>query len=147
MATVEQGKRLRAAGPVRITLPAKVAYDAGALKESIRSVVERLGCPTCFSGANCFFEMERAFVVGPDRRINPDPTPWQFASGPNPEPALAYQTNVALAPTVKYDINKVFQAVDKVIDLLGHTHCLSGFDTLFRDEVIVVNERLEAARF
>ena len=46
MATHEamSAPRLRAAGPVRISLPAKVAYDPKALKDSIKNIVERLGC-------------------------------------------------------------------------------------------------------
>ena len=139
--------RLRAAGPIRITLPAKVAYDPSAFKESIRSVLERVGCPTCFSGASCLFQMERAFAIDPDRKLGPVPDPWRLASGPDPEPAVTHRATVGVARAVKYDINKVFQAVDKVIDLIGPHPCISGFDVLFRDELLVVNEKLEATRF
>jgi hypothetical protein len=136
--------RLRAAGPVRVTLPAQVAYDPAALKKSIRSIVERLGCPTCFSGADCLFQMERRFVVDATQQANPDPTPWE----PDPEAwQLARRLTAGLAKPVKYDIDKVLQAVDKVIDLIGPHPCISGFDVLFRDELIVVNEQLQAQKF
>ena len=54
--------KLRAHGTVRVKLPAKVAYDPSALKKSIGELMERLGCPKCFSGANCFFTHEREFI-------------------------------------------------------------------------------------
>lgn len=136
--------KLRAAGPVRVTLPAKVAYDPDALKESVGRLLERLGCPQCFSGADCLFEMERSFVVNPERGADPDPYPWVAASGPL---ARKREVSVALAPEVKYDIDRVFVAIDKVIDLIGPHPCISGFDTLFRDEIIVVNPALEAQQF
>ncbi len=139
--------RLRATGPIRITLPARIAYDPGALKESIASVVERLGCPKCFSGADCLFQMERAFVVDPARKAGPLPDPWVSFAGSNPMPGLTYQATVGVARAVKYDLDKVFKAVDRVIDLIGPHPCISGFDVLFKDEMIVVNENLEAHRF
>jgi hypothetical protein len=52
-----------------------------------------------------------------------------------------------VAPSVKYDLEKVFTAVDRVIDLIGPHPCISGFDVLFRDEMIVVNEQLQAQKF
>jgi hypothetical protein len=139
--------RLRATGPIRITLPAKIAYDPGALKESIASVVERLGCPRCFSGANCLFQVEREFVVDQARKAGPLPDPWLALAGSNPMPGLTHQVTVGMARPVKYDLDKVFKAVDRVIDLIGPHPCISGFDVLFKDEMIVVNERLEAQRF
>src|SRR5687768_11115992 len=72
----------RARGAVRITLPASVAYDPKALRKGIASIVERLGCPKCFSGADCLFTNERElvidpkFAVGPGRSAGPEPTPW-----------------------------------------------------------------------
>jgi hypothetical protein len=62
-------------------------------------------------------------------------------------PGLTHQVTVGMARPVKYDLDKVFKAVDRVIDLIGPHPCISGFDVLFKDEMIVVNERLEAQRF
>lgn len=141
-------RKLRAAGPVRVTLPARVAYDPKALKETIATLVERLGCPSCFSGAACSFEMERDFVINPATAGSKatafavDAAPRRLELGA--QAAATQQINVGLASSVKYDLKKVYEAVDRVIDLIGPHPCISGFDTLFRDELVIVNEQLQA---
>jgi hypothetical protein len=137
--------RLRAAGPVRISLPAKVAYDPKALKNSIKDIVERIGCPRCFSGADCFFQNERDLVINPAGKLDAG-LQMAFAARLDPEPT-PWRKTAALAPGVKYDLEKVFTAVDRVIDLIGPHPCISGFAVLFRDELIVINEQLQGQRF
>ena len=61
---------IRARGTVRISLPAKVAYNPDALKKSLVAVAEGLGCIRCFSGANCLFQSEASFVVDPAGALN-----------------------------------------------------------------------------
>jgi hypothetical protein len=85
--------QVRSRGPLRITLPATVAYNADALKKTIASVVERIGCRTCFSGLDCHFLLERDLSVDPQGglaeepqpspwiRANPDPVPWKVIVG------------------------------------------------------------------
>lgn len=153
MATTDVKVRGRAAGPVRITLPAKIAYSPEALKKSIASLAEQIGHPRCFSGADCFFQNERQFIVNPDGKVTgasqvagPVPDPWH-AAGPGPQP---WRVSVSMSRAVMYDIDKVLGAVDRVIDLIGPHPCISGFDTLFRDEMetwIAVNDQLQAQRF
>lgn len=136
------------AGPIRITLPAKVAYSPDALKESIANVMERIGCPKCFSGADCFFQMERQFVLDASLQADPTPQPLHFATPPiDAQPDHVY--TAGLAKAVRYDINQVFRAVDRVIDLIGSHPCISGADVLFRDvlNTIVVPENFEAQAF
>ena len=129
-------------GPVRITLPANVAYDPKALKKSIANIVERLGCPKCFSGADCFFTNERDLVIDSKLAVNP-------VLGPQPEPWSQNTYTVGLSSKVRHDLDKVFVAIDKAIDIIGAHPCISGFDFHFQDELrtIVVNEKLEATRF
>jgi hypothetical protein len=138
-------KKTARRGPVRITLPASVAYDPKALKKSITNIVERLGCPKCFSGADCFFTNERDLVVDSRLAVNPI-----IARDPEPDPWKAQTTyTVGLSSKVRHDLDKVFVAIDKAIDIIGAHPCISGFDFHFQDELrtIVVNERLEATRF
>lgn len=137
--------RASAAGPVRVTIPAKVAYSPDALKKSIAQLVERLGCPKCFSGADCFFEMERRFVLAP--KIEPDPTPWRPAPAIDAQPA--HLRTVGLSKGVRHDINKVFRAIDKTIDIIGPHPCISGFDVFFKDvlQTIVIPETFEGQVF
>lgn len=141
----------RVAGPVRISLPASVAYSPDALKKSIASIAELIGHPKCFSGADCLFQMEREFVVDPAGKAAPvagvrlaglEPT---LAREPSPDP---WKVTVGLSSGVKYDLDRVLTAVDRVIDLIGPHPCISGFDVLFRDEleIITVNEQLQAQK-
>jgi hypothetical protein len=132
-------------GTVRVTLPASVAYSPDLLKKSIQKLMGRLGCLTCFSGANCLFQVERDFVVdakaGALERValNPQPLP----------PGERSIAHVALASGARFDINKVFKAVDSVINTLGSCPCHSGFDVLYQNEIrmIGINEKLEAQQF
>jgi hypothetical protein len=142
---VESELPVRAHGVVRVSLPAKIAYEPEALKRTIGGLVERLGCPRCFSGADCVFTLERDFAIDAKgelasvaRELNPQPLP----------PGRGTAT-VSLTRGVRYDINKVFQAVDRVISILGACPCHSGIDVLYQNElpVIGINEKGEAQQF
>lgn len=129
-----RGKNLRAKGTVRITLPASVTYSPKLLKKSFAELAEQIGHPKCFSGADCLFQMEREFLL----------------EGARPPMRAGYVTaeaepvNVVMAPRVKYDLNRIEKAIDNVIDKLGSHPCISGADVLFRDEMIFVNQKLQA---
>jgi hypothetical protein len=133
--------KVRARGIVRVTLPAKVAYSPDALKESIASVMERLGCPRCFSGADCLFQAEREFVLDATGGPVPQPTAGAAQSGG--------MLTAGLASDVRYDINRVYRAIDKVIDLIGPHPCISGFDIFFKDvlDTVVVDKELKGQAF
>lgn len=142
---MQEIRRTPRKGAVRITLPANVAYDPKALKKSIANIVERLGCPKCFSGADCFFTNERNLVIDSKLAVTS-----AIALGPHPEPWSTQNTyTVGLSSRVRHDLDKVFVAIDKAIDIIGAHPCISGFDFHFQDELrtIVVNEKLEATRF
>jgi len=135
MATVEtkaSGARLH--GTVRVSLPAKVAYNPESLKKTIGSLLGHLGCPACFSGADCVFSAERNFAVDPEGifthqlqsvRGEPDPQPWR--SG----------VNVSLSAGRQFNIDSVFSAIDSVVATLGGgcRPCHSGFDVAYWNEV------------
>lgn len=136
-----------ARGPVRITMPAKVAFNADMFKRSVAGILEEIGCPTCFSGANCVFENERRFILDPDlniSRMGPHPEPWKAGA------AAASTVNVITSNRTKFDVDQVMKAIDRVIEVLpfpvGHQACISGFDVNFRDflNVITLDENLEA---
>jgi hypothetical protein len=139
---------VRSRGPVRISLPASVAFNADALKKTIASVVERIGCRTCFSGADCHFSLERNLIVDQHGAINADPvpSPWLIATGPQPLPwnvVVGFQGNVA------FNIEQVYKAVDNVISSLGPCPCHSGFDVSYLNEltIIGINQNLQAQRY
>lgn len=134
---VEGEPKVRAHGSIRVSLPAKVAYNPDALKRTIGGLLEQLGCPRCFSGADCFFKFERDYVVNPQSvlsavELNLQPLP------PRESTAIA-----SLSRGIRFDIDKVFKAVDQVINTLGPCPCHSGFDVLYQNElpVIGINEQ------
>ena len=49
--------------PCRIVMPAEVAFNIDLVQKTVLSLAERLGCPQCFSGSNCVFQLERDFIV------------------------------------------------------------------------------------
>ena len=137
-----EAPKVRANGTVHVKLSARVAYDPGALKKGIGELMERLGCPKCFSGANCFFTHERDFIFEATSKATP-------ALGPQPEPWTPSAATVSLGRAARFDIDRVFRAVDKVIDIIGACPCHSGFDILYLNEskVIGFNEQGEAQQF
>lgn len=136
--------RLQARGPIRVTLPVAVAYDPDSLKRTLGGILDKIGCGACCSGADILLQMERDFISDQDLSVRPR----NIVEGPFPDPwtEAKHQYTVGLSPSVKFDIDRVFVAIDKVIDIIGPHPCISGFDILLRDELrtIVVNEKLDA---
>jgi hypothetical protein len=131
---------IRARGTVRISLPAKVAYNPDALKKSLVGIAEQLGCTRCFSGANCLFQNERNFVVDPAGAVS---------LNPQPLPPRENHAMVAVHSSIRYDIDKILRAVDGVIKGLGPCPCHSGIDVLYQSElpVLAINEKGEVQAF
>jgi hypothetical protein len=123
---------------VRITIPAAVAYNLEAFQEGIGNLVERLGCRTCFSGADCTFLHERDFIINENRevRASSQPSPWLRAE-PQPSPRVS----LALPGEVTNNLEQIRLVVSNVAGKLGHLACCSGFDIQFRQELdFVANE-------
>src|SRR5689334_9804046 len=148
MAEKDEIRALQLRGPVRITLPAKVAYNIDSLQSSIAKVMERLGCPTCFSGANCTFQLERDFLIneklemvgGSSRSLPTDPVPWR----PSPfVPQDPIPVKVITPGTVNFNIDQIQKLVENVVGRLGHPQCFSGFDIAFdMERELFVDEQL-----
>lgn len=136
-------------GPVRITIPASVAYDLGSLKTSFASLAERLGCSTCFSGADCRFQMERDFVINEKLAVAAAPGAQELARrDPSPHPWKSGY-DVHLPKEVSYDIKAIHGAIEKIVGVLGCKACCSGFDLFFRQEldVLAIDKNLNVQRF
>ena len=54
---------------IRITVPANVANDLSLFTNMLKELGGRIGCKQCISGAACFFDNERDFVVNPEGKI------------------------------------------------------------------------------
>jgi len=123
---------------VRITIPAAVAYNLEAFQKSIGHLVERLGCRTCFSGADCTFLHERDFIINEKLEMRAstgisiqglgNPVPWRSATA-------------TLPAKVSNNLEQIRGVVANIAGRLGCSACCSGFDILFRHELdFVVNE-------
>ena len=141
---MDTASRTQAYGPVRVSLPASVAYSPDLLKKSIHNLLGRLGCLTCFSGADCLFQIERDFVVDAKAGVLD-----RVALNPQPLPPGRASAHVALPKGAQFDIDKIFKAVDSVINILGPCPCHSGFDVLYQNEIrtITLNEQMQAQQF
>ena len=53
---------------IRVTVPAKVAFDLGAIQKVQGSILDRLGCPACCSGYDIRFDIARSYLV--DEKLN-----------------------------------------------------------------------------
>jgi hypothetical protein len=112
--------------PVRISIPATVAYDVERLQKSIAEIVDRLGCTRCFSGADCTFQLERDFVVNEKLQVNA-----RLLADPSPQPSFARAASVSLPGRVAYNLGDIQKVVADVAGKLGHAQCFSGFDIAF----------------
>ena len=122
---------------MRITIPASVAFNLGEFQKSIATLVERTGCRTCFSGADCHFQQERDFLINEKTELTafwgtsvqgPVPQPWRTAT-------------VTLPAKVANNIEQVKRVVANIAGRLGCPQCCSGFDILFQQEhEFVMNE-------
>ena len=139
----------RKGGAIRLTLPAKVANDLGALQKGLKSLAERMGHPQCATGCDILhLGLEREFLLTDAVALNPQPLPpgelWR--SGPLPDP---WQVTVTIPDKVNNSIDALTRAVAVVVDKLGCKPCCSGFDILFRREIatIALDEQLNVVRF
>jgi hypothetical protein len=143
----------RRGGAVRLTLPAKVANDLGALQKGLKSLAERLGHPQCATGCDILhLGLEREFLLTDAVELNPQPLPPRgplpdpWVSGPQPEP---WRVTVTIPDRVNENIEALTKAVAVVVDKLGCRPCCSGFDILFRREIatLALDEQLNVVRF
>ncbi len=113
---------------VRLSIPASVAGDIGSFQKSLTNLAELLGCGSCFSGADCTFQITRDWVINerlearPAVNLEPDPHPWRGVTA-------------TLPANVSYDIKKIQQVVATIAGQLGCAACCSGFDLNFRQEL------------
>lgn len=129
----QEKKAVRQTGrAVRLTIPAKVAYNLDSFQESIADLVDRLGCLRCFSGVDCTFQLERDFVVNEALQLSSVRSLRAEAQLPA---ASASSVSAAMPTAVSYDIDQVQKAVANIAGRLGCPACCSGFDITFRNQL------------
>lgn len=136
----------RTSGAIRLTMPAKVANDLGALQKGLKSLAERLGHPACFTGCDILhLGMEQEFSIGAERvELNPQPLPPREDFHSDPMPANTVM--VSIPRSVSGNIEALTKAVAVAVGKLGCSPCCSGFDILLRSELdwIQIDENLSA---
>jgi hypothetical protein len=55
----------RVSGKVTVTVPASVAFNLEKMQAVFKSLGEKVGCGSCYSGADCFLQFEREWLVDP----------------------------------------------------------------------------------
>jgi hypothetical protein len=129
----QEKRALRQTGrAVRLTIPAKVAYNLDSFQESIADLVDKLGCRACFSGADCTFQLERDFVVNEALQLGSVRTHPADIQLPL---SSASSLSAAMPTAVSYNIDQVQKAVAEIAGRLGCPACCSGFDITFRNQL------------
>ncbi len=118
-------------GPIRVTIPVNVAANIKTLKTSLQSVAERLGCKACFSGADCFFELERQYLIDEKAKLAarvqvPDRGAVDLAAR-----NVGTTVRVGLSSKAGYSIDTITAAVEKIAELSGHVACATGCNLFF----------------
>lgn len=126
-------------GAIRISIPASVAGNLKTLQSSLVNIAERLGCKPCFSGADCFFQLERDWVINEKALASPraaaalNETAISGTTAMSRELAPVGRTiNVALSKKAGYNIKTIVDSVGKIAELSGHTACATGCNLFFQ---------------
>lgn len=133
---IERNLRKNPIGPIRVSMPAKIAYDLDSFRSSLDEILEDLGCLKCFSGAVCTFELERQYVLGSAERINQFPALGRRDLGARDWVSPSRDVMVSVGnPERTFEIDSIYSIIDKVLGELGCLACCSGFDITFRTEL------------
>lgn len=121
-------KQLSKSGNVRVSIPMSVASDIGKFKESVKGILDRLGCPACCSSFDIFFEMQR------DLRFDGDLDRPIAAMALKKPVGSATAVTASVSPKLAGNIKDVFAVLDRIVDLSAHPACTSGDDLFLRIE-------------
>jgi hypothetical protein len=116
---------------VRVSIPVSVAANLESFQKTLGTLAERLGHPTCFSGRDCTFQIQRDFVVDEQLVLRARSLTAAVAQVAQPSPGIS----VTVPHSVGFKIDQIKSLVAKVAGELGHTQCCSGFNLNFQQEV------------
>ena len=117
-------------GTIRVSIPASVAGNIKSLKSSLKSLAERLGCPKCFSGADCFFQLQNRYLIDEKAQLM---THTLAISDHIPAKTSARNVYVNLSSEATQKLDTILLAVDKIAELTGHVACATGCNLFFRN--------------
>jgi hypothetical protein len=114
--------------PIRVRVPAAVAFSPKDFKVSVANLMEKLGCAKCFSGFDCRFELHRDYAVDPADLKKLVDLPAQTMASNN-------VASFTLPKARAFDILQVNKVIDSLHKKFGCAPCHSGYDFHFRNEI------------
>lgn len=136
-------------GTIRVSIPASVASNIKTLKTSLKSLAERLGCPKCFSGADCFFQLQNRYLIDEKAQLM---THNLAVTDHIPVKTSAKNVYVNLSSKSSFNLDAILGSVDKIAEMTGHVACATGCNLFFRNfirelSVFDVNDRGAVTQF
>jgi hypothetical protein len=122
----------RSGGPIRVSMPASIAYDLPSFQDGIASVLKYLGCPACCSGYDITFGTEREFMLNEKLELRAAGSIRMLPQDPVPD---KYPATVTVPQSVSYNLDQIREVAARVAGRLGCNACCSGFDLRFRQEL------------
>ncbi len=113
--------------PIRVTVPAAVAFNPKAFKVSVANLMERLGCGKCFSGFDCRFQLQRDYLI--------DPADTKKLVEVSSQNVSTNVVNLSLSKARAFDLAQVNKVIDGLHKRFGCAPCHSGYDFHFRNEI------------
>jgi hypothetical protein len=113
--------------PIRVSVPAAVAFNSKSFKVTVATLMERLGCGKCFSGFDCRFQLQRDFIV--------DPADFKKITDVQAQVQNHNVVNVTLNKANGFDILQINKIIDSLSKRFGCAPCHSGYDFQFRNEI------------
>ena len=101
-----------AGNPIRVSVPATVAFDPKAFKISVASLMGKLGCGKCFSGFDCHFHLQRDYVVDPADFKKIDDAPAAHIHSGN-------VVNMSLGRESSYNLAQINKIIDSLHGKFG----------------------------
>lgn len=114
--------------PIRVSVPASVAFNPTAFGRTLGDLMEKLGCPKCFSGFDCRFSLLRDYLVDPQGKVQSLDL---SASRQDKLPVV----NVSVGKDVAFDIKRIQGLAKELSGKFGCLPCHSGFDFTFRNKI------------
>jgi hypothetical protein len=120
-------------GAIRLSIPAKVAYNADAFKKSIYDLLDELGCPKCFSGVDCYLTTIQDYVLNPKENAIATAQAARLSAQPT---RLASQKSlsVGVSQATSFSIDKIDAAINTIFEEIGCLSCCSGNDIFFQNQ-------------
>ncbi|MFT5780028.1 MAG: hypothetical protein ACI837_002989 [Crocinitomicaceae bacterium] len=121
-------------GSIRLTIPAKVAYNADAFQKSIHSLLDEIGCRACFSGVDCFISTFQDYSLDA-REFAINPSAAAIAPEARSFSAKTSSTlNASMSRETSFDIKKIDFAINDILKEIGCLACCSGHDIFFQSQ-------------